>query len=144
MKWLWQKITSLKPVLNSKHVSFVKEIPNTDGTHTMNPLPLASLYVLDTSTDYFSPPVSSDSASSPFSCTSSTPTAATALNGLPVSAYDNVSAVVMTADLFASHFEVPVLLHRLIECLHTPAMIDSDATGIFINETMVNKHQLHR
>ena len=61
-----------------------------------------------------------------------------------MSAYDNVSAVVMSADLFASHFEIPVSLHGLYKRLHTPAMIDSGATGIFINEKMVNEHQLHR
>ena len=144
MKRLWQKIASPKPVLNFKHISFVEEVPDTDGTHTVNLLLSDSPYVLDTPTDYFSPPVSSDSASSPPSCTSSTSTAPTASNGRPVSAYDNVSAVVMTADLFASHFEIPVSLHGLIKRLHTPAMIDSGATGIFINEKMVNEHQLHR
>ena len=50
----------------------------------------------------------------------------------------------MTADLMASHLEFPVSLHGLYKHLDTPAMIDSDATGIYINESMVNEHQLHR
>ena len=144
MKRLQRKIASPKPVLNSKHVSFVEEIPDSDGTHTENPLPSDSPYILDTPTDYFSPPVSLDSASSPSSCTSSTSTAPTASGTRTVSAYDNVSAVVMSADLFASHFEIPVSLHGLYKRLRTTAMIDSGATGIFINEKMVNEHQLHR
>ena len=135
-------IASLKPHPQVKHVSFVEEIPDTDGMHTVNPLPSDSPHVLDSPTDYLSPP--SSSSSSPPSCTSSTPTAPTASDERTVSAYDNVSAVVMTADLLASHLEFPVSLHGLYKHLDTPAMIDSGATGIFINETMVNEHQLHR
>ena len=141
MKWLRRKIASPKPVLNSKHVSFVEEIPDTDGTHTVNPLPSDSPHVLDSPTDYFSPP--SSSSSSPPSCTSSTSMAPTASDERTVSAYDHVLAVVMTADLLASHLEFPISLRGLYKHLDTPAMIDSDATGIFINETMVNEHQLH-
>ena len=136
-------IASPKPRPQFKHVSFVEEIPDTDGTHTVNPLPSDSPHVLDSPTDTFSSSASSSASSSP-PCTSSTPSAPTASGDRIVSAYDNVSAVVMTADLMASHLEFPVSLHGLYKHLDTPAMIDSGATGIFINESMVNEHQLHR
>ena len=47
-------IVSLKPVFNSKHVSFAEEIPDMNSLHTVNLLSSNSLYVLDTLTDYFS------------------------------------------------------------------------------------------
>ena len=136
-------IASPKPRPQIKHVSFVEEIPDTDGTRTVNPLPSDSPHILDTLTSQ-SDSFSSSSSSASSSCTSSTPPAPTASGDRVVSAYDNVSAVVMTADLMASHLEFPVTLHGLNKRLSTPAMIDSGATGIFINETIVNKHQLHR
>ena len=136
-------IASPKPCPQSKHVSFIEEISDTDGTHTVNPLSSDSPHVLDSPTDYSSP-LPSSSSSSPLSCTSSTSMAPTASDEQTVSAYDNISAVVMTADLLASHLEFPVSLHGLYKHLDTSAMIDSGATGIFINESMVNEHQLHR
>ena len=135
-------IASPKPRSQVKHVSFVEEIPDTDGTHTVNLLPSDSPHVLDSPTDTFSSSASSSASSSP-PCTSSTPPAPTASGDRVVSAYDNVSAVVMTVDLMASYLKFPVSLHRLYKHLDTPAMINSSATGIFINESMVNKHQLH-
>ena len=136
-------IASPKPHPQVKHVSFVEEIPDTDGTCMVNPLPSDSPLILDTPTSQ-SDSFSSSSSLASSSCTSSTPPAPTASGDRVVSAYDNVSAVVMTADLIASHLEFPVSLHGLYKHLNTPAMINSGATGIFINESMVNKHQLHR
>ena len=139
-------IASPKPRPQIKHVSFVEEIPDTDGTCTVNPLPSDSPHILDTLASHTDSlcSSSSSSASSPPPCTSSAPSAPTATDDRVVSAYDNVSAVVMTADLLASHLEFPVTLHGLYKQLDTPAMIDSGATGIFINESTVNEHQLHR
>lgn len=138
-------ITSLKFHPQSKYVSFVEEISDIDGMHTVNSLPLDSHHILDTPmshTDCFSS-FSSFSASSSSLCINSIPLAPIASSDRVFSAYDNVSAVVMTADLMASHLEFIVSLHRLYKHLNILEMINSGTMGIFINESMVNKHQLY-
>ena len=60
-------IASPKPRPQSRHVSLVEEIPDTDGTCTVNPLPSDSPHILDTLPSHTDSLSSSSSSSSPSS-----------------------------------------------------------------------------